>query len=350
MIKIKYKALFTIEIAHSYYKSGKSADFSLVPSASCAKLLSALGLRFLSTAFGGSVYARAAEAGGKDIIKSPLADGTKFSFLLKLNNYQFENISNVNLLRPAGSNYYFNNLGNNLAADNAPLLVANGEIKSVSDADLLPFKNGSFSYKQENTADRQTAELLFTDSGEKLIQTLDKDNNAFHFSFDLNKASNGSVRFSIEGLEKSRFYAIDASEQKDMYGVIEIFYKHDLAAGYQFLAADQSIVTAHYRIPFSNRATRWRYIVTRKFNPAISSVSVAKTNGSPLAFSVPGGSAEGTFVATSNNAIPFSEEPISGIKLSDHEGKVVIANLPNPDMNLIKTEGSDTFSDILITI
>ncbi len=350
MIKIKYKALFTLEFAHTFYKSGKSPDIIMQPSAKCSTLIASLGLHFLPTAFGGKLFAKVDVVAGNDIIKNPLPDGTKFTFLLKLRNNLFENITNINLIKPPSSHYYFNNRGNNMSADNLPLLVANTGSKIVSDADLLPFASGSFSSVQNSTASTQSGQLNFIDSNEQLLQDLNNSNNLFNYSFDLNKASGGRASFLVDGTEKASFYSLDPADMSDVFGVVEIFFKTDLNGNYQFQGADNSITTVNYKIPFVNRATKWRYIITRKFNPAITSVSVAKTNGSPINFSLLGGSPDGTFIVTSNNALPLSEEPVAGIKLSDNTNKVLIANLPNPPLNLIKTEGADTFSDILITI
>lgn len=350
MIKIKYKALFTLEFAHTFYKSGKSPDIIMQPSARCSTLITSLGLHFLPTEFGGKLFAKVDVVAGNDIIKNPIPDGTKFTFLLKLRNNLFENITNINLIKPASSHYYFNNRGNNMSADNLPLLVVNTGSKIVSDADLLPFVSGSFSSVQNSTASTQSGQLNFIDSNEQLLQDLNNSNNLFNYSFDLNKASGGRASFLVDGVEKVTFYSLDPAEMADVFGVVEIFYKTDLNGNYQFQGADNSITTVNYKIPFVNRATKWRYIITRKFNPAITSVTVAKTNGSPINFSLLGGSPAGTFIVTSNNALPLSEEPLAGIKLSDNTNKVLIANLPNPPLNLIKTEGADTFSDILITI
>ncbi|MXV49666.1 hypothetical protein GS399_01680 [Pedobacter sp. HMF7647] len=350
MIQIKYKPLFSIEFPHTFYKSGKSPDLIVQPTKSSQKLISTMGLHFLQTEFGGKLYAKVKTQANKDFIQNPLAEGLKFTFLLKLKNSFFQNISNLNLLKPLGNHYYFNNLVNNLSTANKPLLVSNATSKIVSDADLLPFASGSFSSAQSNTAATQTGRLEFLDSGESFQQELSNSNNIFNHSFDLHKFSGGRTRFLVDGAEKALFYSIDAGEQADTFGIIEIFYKNSLPAEYQFQATDHSITTKNYEIPFTNRATKWRYIITRKFNPAITSVTVGKTNGSPINFSLAGGTPEGVFIASSNNALPLTEEPVTGIKLSDNTNKVIIANLPNPPLNLIKTEGADTFSDILITI
>ena len=350
MIHIKYKELFTLEVLHTFYKSGKSPDLELVPSPDCVRVIKSLGLKFLSTPFGGKLFAKVRTVTGTDIIQNPLPEGVKFTFLLKLKNGFFENISNVNLIKDKSSHYYFNNLITNLAADSAPLLVANTTSKIVSDTDLLPFISGSFSSAQSSTLATQAGALEFTDSGENVQQLLNNANNLFNHSFDLRRFSAGRARFLVDGVEKAAFYSIAAADVSDTYGVVEIFYKSTLPAGYQFQNSDLTIASKNYKIPFTNRQTKWRYIIKRQFNPAITSVTVAKTNGSPIAFTAVPGTPAGTFILASNNVLPLTEEPLTGIKLTDNTNKVLIANLPNPPLNLITTEGSDTFSDILIMI
>jgi len=346
MIKIKYKALFSIDFRHTFYSSGNCPDIALLPSQSCATLIKSLGLHFLPGDFGGKLYAK---VDSNDIINNPLAEGTKFTFLLKLKNNLFENITDINAIKPASSHYYFNNLVPNLSATE-PLLVANQTSKIVSEADLLPFVSNTFSFAHSSNLANQTGKLEFTDSGESLDQLLDNSNNAYNFSFDLNKSNGGRTRFLIDGVLKTSFYSISPNEISDVFGVVEIFYKSNLNSAYQFQNNNNSISTKSYKIPFTNRSTKWRYIITRQFNSSITTVKVAKTNGSPIDFTLLGSSPPGKFIFTSNNVLPLKQESITGIKLTDGSNKVIIANLPNPPLNLIRTEGSDTFSDILITI
>nr|WP_157247134.1 hypothetical protein [Pedobacter panaciterrae] len=269
--------------------------------------------------------------------------------MLKLKNSLFENITDLNTIKPAGAHYYFNNLGSNLSASE-PLLVVNKTSKIVSESDLIPFASNTFSFAQSSNLATQTGKLEFIDSGESLQQLLNNSNNLYNFSFDLNKSNGGRARFLIDGSEQASFYSISPREISDVFGVIEIFYKSDLNSAYQFQNNDHSINTKNYKIPFTNRSTKWRYIITKQFNSSITTVNVAKTNGSPIGFTLHGSSTPGKFIFTSNNVLPLKEEPITGIKLTDGTNKVIIANLPNPPLNLIRTEGSDTFSDILITI
>ena len=346
MIKIKYKALFNIGFPHAFYKSGGCSDIVVLPSADCNTLLRSLGLRFLPTEFGASLYGKVNET---DVMNKPLPEGTKFTFLLRLRNSLFKNFTDLNLLKPATSIYYFNNLKSNPSGSES-VLAADVATKVVSDTDLLPIRTNSFSFANSSTAVSQTGKLEFLDSGEVLDQTLENSNDLYNFSLDLNKATRGRARFLIDGLEKTTFLSLAADEVSDTFGVVEIFFKAGLPSENQFQDADNAIVSKNYSIPFANRSTKWRYVVTKKFNQSITGISVGKINGTAINFTTVAGPTPGRFIVTSNNKLPLTEEPIFGIKLTDENDKVLVASLPNPPLGLVKIEGNETFSDILITI
>ena len=353
MIQIKFKELFGLEILHSFYLSGKCADFEIVPTANCRVLLLQTGVRFLPVTYGCKLFAKVNVQDDKDIFKNPLPDGTKFSFIIKLKKNTFENFTSLNLKKPKTSHYYFNNLVDNISGSGAPLLVADTAGKIVSDADLLPFVNGSFSFVHNSTKATQAGELKFTDSGEKFSQKLDNNNNVFNFTFDLEKTAGGRADFSIEGAKKSSVFVIDPKDNAAVFAVVEIFYKKSLNDAYQFQLADNSIETKSYKIAFGNRFTKWRYIVTKKFNQAVTGINVSKTNGTTIEFVPEASEVSGQFIAVSKNPMPLKEEPVTGIKLSDQAGTtVIIPNLPNPSLTMIKPakDSTDIFSDILITI
>jgi hypothetical protein len=347
MIQIKYKLLFEIEILHGFYRSGRCPDFRLVPTEACRFSLESFGLRFLPTAFGGQVYAKVKP---DETIKSPLAEGAKFSFSLMLSNPHFDSFSMTNTLKPRGSHYYFNNLTSNLSADSFPLLVSNGTSKVVSDTDLLPFVSHNFSYTHENTADVQDSSLQFPDSGELFEQRLNNHNNVFNFSYNLERSLGGRAKFFVEEVEKASIYVLTPSDPTDLFGMVEIFYKASLPTECQFQNNNFTISSKSYKIAFANRATRWRYIIDRKYDQSVSDVVVGKTNGSPIPFTAVTNPPPNHFILASDQPIALHEEPITGIQLRDQTDKVLISNLPNPALMLVKTEGSVTFSDILITI
>ena len=350
MIIIKYKELFDLELLHNFYVSGKTADFEIKPSLACQFALQSFGLKFLPTVFGGKLFAKVNTVGSTNFIKNPIPDGTKFTFLLKLKNRLFENFTSLDLNKPKKSHYYFNNLINNISAGGFPLLVSDTGTKAVSNTDHLPFSINTFSFAHNNAAPQQSSQLQFIDSGEGFTQTLQNHNNVFNFTYDLQKSEGGRAKFSIEGIDKQTMYVTTAADAANVFGVVEIFYKNSLPADYRFQLDDNSIVTKFYKIQFANRSTRWRYVITKKFNQTVTAVTVAKSNGTPIAFTPVQGAPVGQFIMSSNANLPLKEEPVTGIKLSDQLNKPIIANLPNPALGLVKQEGANIFSDILITI
>ena len=350
MISIKYKQLFDLEIRHSFYIAGRSGDLELIPTARCMAMLNNHGLKFLPGQAGGKVFAKVETVAGKDIIKSPLAEGSRFTFLLRLRRPAFDNFTLLNLSRSKKQRYYFSNLISNLGADSSPLLLADTAAKVVSDSDLLTLESGTFSFTETNTATSLNSELRFTDSGEILSQALSNHQGSFNFSYNLDPSLSGRATFFVGGTQRASMYVANSYEFADMFGLIEIFYKSSLPATYQFQQADNSVETKFYKVAFANRSTKWRYIIANKFNQAVTGVKVAKTNGTPIAFTAQSGAPPGVFIMASGSPVPLKEEPVSGIKLSDQANKVLIANLPNPPLNLVKQEGADIFSDILVTI
>lgn len=350
MIHIKYKELFDIEILHNFYSSGKSADLKLVPTSECAQLIRRLGLRFIATDFGGKLFAKVNTVSASDFIATPIPDNTKFTFKLQIVNGAFVNFTNVKLNKIAGTYYYFNNLVNNLSADGFPLLVSDSAAKVVTDNDLLGLESNTFAYTHTQAVAQRTGTIEMIDSGDKISQTLANNNNNFNFSFDLSPLPGGRAKFSVQNVEKKRFYIIDASEQQSLFALVDIFFNSSVVAAYKFLQANGSVTSTKYKISFGSRQTRWRYIITKKYNATISAVTVAKTTAPAIAFTAQAGVPAGKFIVASNNLLPFSEINIQGIKLSDQSSNIIIPNLPNPSAALIKPEGADVFSDILITI
>lgn len=350
MIRIKYKPLFDLELRHSYYLNGKSTDLQLIPSEACKVLISAYGLRFLPTGSGGKLYAKVETVSGKDIIKSPIPEAVKFTFLLKVRNVNFENFTALSLTKPKNQHYYFNNLVDNLSGDSSPLLLTNTATKVVTDTDLMTFETNVFSFTDISAETTQNSEIKFIDSGETFRHELENHHKTFNFTYNLKKTSCGRAKFLIGDVERSTFYVTNANDYVGLFGVVEIFYKKTLPQTYQFQLADNSIETKFYKIAFANRATRWRYIINSKFNQAITGVKVAKTSGTPIGFGSFGGAPPGQFIMASGNPVPLREEPVTGIKLTDQADKILISNLPNPPLNLIRQEGTEVFSDVLITI
>ncbi len=354
MITILYRELFSIEFLHEYYSSGKCPDLQLLPTAECGLLLQSLGLRFIPTIFGGKVFGKVDKTGPVNdpqfILQYPVPENTWFSFQIKIINKTFETFTQTNFDRPKDSYYYFSNLVNNVNTDNFPLLVSDAGTKKASNNDLVTIKSGSFSFTHNSNEATRTGRLESTHNGEVLEQILRNNDNRFHFSFDLAMISQGRLTFSIEGTPQTSFYNLYPAEGKDFFGIVEIFHRSALPGSHRFLQTDNSIVTKSYKVAFASRSTRWRYLVTKKFKPGVTGVSVQKSGGTPISFNPQVVLPSGQFSVSSSAAIPLKEEPVTGIVLKDQANKTIIEHLPNPALTHLKKEGADFFSDILITI
>jgi hypothetical protein len=105
-----------------------------------------------------------------------------------------------------------------------------------------------------------------------------------------------------------------------------------------------------YRVQFGNRQTTWRYVVNKKFNQQVTDVKIKKTGTGSIDFTKKAGTPAGQFILSSNAAVPLKQEAVTGIRMTDQNDKEIIAHLPNPSTQLLKQEGSQFFSEILITI
>lgn len=354
MVSIIFRELFEIGFPHRFYTNGKCPDLEVVPTAACQQVLRALGLRFLPTETGGKLLARADKSGPVAVpvytIKNPVPENSRFTFLIRVKNPVFETFSLTKLDRTPDQVYYFNNLAENLSGDGFPLLVSNKLQQRVTDSDLLTVRRGTFAFTDSSPAPQQTGELQMMDNEEVQKLVLANNRNVFHFSFEMAKMTYGRTRFSIEGTERETFYNLPAGEGAIPFGIIDVFHRTVLPAGCRFQQADNTITTRFYQIPFENRATRWRYVITKKFNAGVSGVDVLKSNGGAMHFVMQGSASEGKFVMASVATVPMQEQPISGVQLRDQDNHILISHLPNPSFGFLKKEGSDLFSDVFITI
>jgi len=356
MIQIKYISLFEVELLHDYYRDKICRDFSVIPSLQCAALLQNLGLRFISTPSGFKVFARVDEISNKNFLKTPLPEKTRFAFLLCLKNPAFTTFSQVELKTNPDQHYYFNNLGENIGAGDTSLLAMNSTSKKVSNDDLMSFKSGSYAFVNDTDVDEKQVKLIYTDTGEQFQQVVDASKSILRkiFSFDLNSAAGRAKLFSGADAKES-FYVMSQADRQDFFGVIEIFFTKDLKDKYQFVKKNNApdrfeVTTAKYKIPFTSRKSVWRYNVTKKFNQNVTGILIKKESGSVIEFENSPGSTAELFIMNSKVPLTFSEEAITGIKLSDNNGQAIISHLPNPSLQLLKEESGKLFSDIFITI
>jgi len=355
MIQIKYISVFEVELLHDYYRDKRCRDFSIAPSFECAALLQNFGLKFISTPSGFKVFARVDEIDNKNFLRTPIPEKTKFTFLLYLKTPAFTTFSQVDLNKKADQHFYFNNLGENIGVGDTALLVTNSTDKKVSNTDLMTFRSGSYAFINNSEVDEKQIKLLYTDTGEQFQQVLDpgKVISRKIFSFSLN--TTGRAKLFLGSDEKENFYVTSQVDRQDFFAVVEIFSTKVLKDKYQFIKKDSTterfeVSTMKYKIPFASRKSIWRYNVARKFNKAVSGISIKKESGSVIEFESSLGSTSDLFIMNSKIPLTFSEETVTGIKLSDNNGQPIINHLPNPSLQLLKEESGKLFSDIFVTI
>jgi hypothetical protein len=349
MIQLKYASLFEIEALHDYYADKRCRDIVITPSPATSRLLSQLGLRLIQSDTGCKIFARVTPSGNTDLVNVPIPDNTRFVFVLQLQNNNFATFTQLSLDKQPGQYYYFNNLTENLGADNAPLLVANQLTKKVSADDLRRFKRNTYQFAYTG-APITNGEVRFTDNGEKFTKELDDPLGNFNFSFNLQEASGGRASFFVGGNKVDDFYLEENGVGQNVFGVIEIFHRAALPNSYRFINNNGSVAAKKYVLSFANRQTTWRYTVNKKFNLAVTDVKIKKNGGGGIDFTKKNGTPAGQFILSSNTAVPLKQEMLTGIRMTDQNDKEIIANLPNPSLGALKQENNQLFSDILITI
>lgn len=352
MIQIKYTSLFEIEFLHDYYTDKLCRDISIIPSIECSIMLSKLGLRFIATETGCKVFARTNKNGTNEILKSPLPDNTRLVFLLVLKNKLFQSFTQLGVAGNDNSYFYFNNLDENIGADASLNLVKDKTTRKAGSGDIKKIKLNTYQFNHSSAAASRKGEIIFTDTGEKLIQVLNNNAGKFNFSFDLKKASLGRAGFFIEGNNNSvdSFYSANASDRQDIFGIVEIFHQSTLSNAYKFIGNNRIVSFRKYKIHFANRQAIWRYNVLKKFSTGTTSVEIKKVNGTTIEFVPEVASGNERLILSSKNPLPFTEAVVTGIKMTDQDNKEIIAHLPNASLQALKEEGGKLFSDIYVTI
>ena len=106
---MSYKQLFQLSIFHEYYQKQVCPDFSIEPTNECSKLLKGHRL-ILKNTINGIVVIAPVDSEQKSWIE--LADNLQFTFILKLQNQDFINFTDIDW-KPLDDIYQFSNRNNN---------------------------------------------------------------------------------------------------------------------------------------------------------------------------------------------------------------------------------------------
>lgn len=397
--QVKYAPLFTISVLQQYYlnnlyKDGArdiQPDFDLVPTPGCTATMNRLDYiaRAGNPAAGLTVLGRVlgTNMGGDDLLRFKPVAGDKLSFYLMLRNHQAINYNTLPLTISPRRIYYFSNLVGDGAAlrNNLHLSLAAAGVHETNDARREQIS--SYTFEQAGPVAPNSAYVRHIATNTRIEPSSHLfDGATTTLSFRLGNLSSGLCELII-GVAPAvdTFYHNASALPSGAWGVVEIFLSNALAAPYQVVEADYSLLPERpvYTLLFANRPVKWRYTVKLPENSAlykeidaipvavdksnfISKINIV-TNDAAVSFALlppAAGVTPKELVFTSNAVIGFKEKYFSStlpgkplkLDLKKNIGvgpppPVVKANLPHPGAGLINAQSlPDIFSEIFITI
>ncbi len=348
MILFRYDKLFKLRVLHGYYTSLISKDLDFRPTASCEQKLNGSGLKFRKDKSGFTVFAGVEEDG--PLTKS-LSGLNKLTFGIYLGNPSFMNFSDLPLEQQTGHVFYFNNKTVNkqevFSTGEESLLLQKGTY--VAKDELVRLEKDSYKYIHSGSGTEKTARLIFSETGLVVREKeVDKIDGVFEFEFILKGLKPGKYHFEIDSAELDSFYHPGDLKTSGLFGILEIFAS--VPNDNKFFNSSGDILFKEYTLAFNNRKTTWKYHIINK-NGATLADPIIRELSNPWNFTEVD---DGLF--SSDSVMPLQEEPIKGIEFladKNDSGSVLVQNLPNPAVELIKPDTNDIskiYSDINVYI
>lgn len=340
---IAFKRLFRIRVRHDWYAGGEigADDFQVVPSASTAHLLGALGLRTRALPDGLVVYGEVEPGSTPPRLRRPLgADALRFAFELRTRHAALLAITDLPPFAPARTIFCFDNLREDVSAGRAHLGDAPAGVRIGSPVSLVTGP----SFLHPLGAPAATAVVTIADRFGATVATVDAaaaDGTTPFAAWPVDVGSAVGMaagRYTITDSHGgvSRIYFDPDLAASRPLGILEIFSRTEqltpdatnrVPASYRFLAGDEVSGFDSYYLQFQARATTWRYLVTKKYLNNAVALSSLKIGG-PVTFAGTVSGARAVFTSTA--AVRLAATP-RGLKLLEHPSKH-IRDLPDPDL------------------
>ncbi len=340
-MKSIYKKLLQLKISHSYYSNGKSNnDFLIKPSSLCKQMLDDYGFIFRNQNDGFNLYVEVVpDSDPLTLFRSIGATSFKLCFYMIATNNNLHTMSSLPNYRFGKEIFYFNNL-HDFSNEDDELIMGDSVAEQETGEPIVYINNQVYNYKFAAPVAAATLEIknIFGESiYSKDIQAEGDAGVVDEVRINLNginKLVPGRYKISDNHGGVKEFYYDPAMIPESVFGVMEIFsdttdFTNDASNKvpeiYQFISAENLLDVDSYIIGMETRATRWRYIVEKKYLTNGISLEDLKITG-PEAFTETQES--GTAIFVSNESILLHENPLP-LKLvgSDDKG---ISNLPSP--------------------
>jgi len=325
-----YQILFKLQIKHEYYVNGLYKNVLIQPTQQTQRELTRHKLLFRATDGQLNVLGLVDNEG--DPVYE-LEDGLKFTFMLKVTDPSFFNITQLEPKDSFKEVYYLNNLG----------LAGDTEL-TTNDWVLAGSKILTFNYALESEADEVVLSIDDVHDQNVLEKPLHKQEDNFNLAVDFDTNREGKYTFKL---------SIDGSDQNPQH----VFLCNELqrskpTAVLEFFSSELSFDDPKsYTLKFEAREEQWKYMVMLKKDYSGSTISIKDTRETPLvAFKnevndYAKGSTltfESVEVDNDSNAmeLKYSEEPIKDFSLIIEKNGVQneVKGLPNPSTHQVKPE------------
>lgn len=347
-----YRKLFNINALHDYYKNGICNSLTIIPTADCLKKIKNYKLIFKQNGSSFNIVYKATDESGTPLID---ASGLLFTFIISLNNpNELLNITHLDINTDVFTSKKVIHFTNNPANS-----------KTITHKFIDYLKPQIFNYKfpfKANNLSTDIANLEVLDmEGNTILgswSSIPPDNDYYYYKkIDLSNYPNGKYIFrpgDSNNVQRDEIIYIDNElSNQSIFGLIEIAYDSN--------ALDE------YNISLIRQESYWKYfIVNKSGNIDLDSFSLNIENTSdenPSPYEKKYKFLKGqepdshikvngyeTVVFTSENKIPFYEEPLLNIELLKKdktgdpaaEGISLIKHLPNPKKNGIINKNSES--------
>ncbi len=358
-MNVLFNRLLSTVVSHDYYSEGITGDFDIMPSPGCSAVLNNYGLLFRRAKTGFTVLYMT-EAGSSNTPVKKINNDIKFSFYLKLKNRLLPNFSDIPLDNATKSIFYFTNRNNNI--QNSELLLSAGTSDQyVSDIDRVALKPKSFLYTQTYPNATAAVSVAGIDGNEVLNDSVNSIKGTINYNVDLSGYQPGIYKLKVDGAVKLNFYADDAADRENIFGIIEIFNDAAVPLGYRMTDASGNIAEKKYSVNFASRKTFWKYFIVLKYrnsvNPADLSLTYPDaTNNFTKQTQITLSDGNPAIPFISDQLIPMKEKGIKGIKLEKTNGGgsglFEIDNLPNASIEHLSPDpvAGKVYSEIFIYI
>lgn len=269
----KYHRLFRIDLKHDYFADGVLRAYAIEPTPYTQQLMRQYDLRLQNHAEGITIYCGLEEG---ESMTAKLSDSHNLCFLLKVQDPNFINYSDLPLLGQQGKKYYFSNIDLDEASD-LP-------IKRLQQASFVTGQDGLLVYPlycQYELA-LGTKQAIFDLSGfgqntfnqDELAEwrfipgETTPEPKAPLLELAFTKSPWGKYELNISGEESLVFGVMSDNVMPSTFGMIEIM--------------PQTETFEQYEISFQARKTIWRYYIINKSEIDTTTIRINKGRANQL--------------------------------------------------------------------